>query len=63
MATVAGATYEKISDIKAQVATAMAWVRVGAGATTRYVQITYEADINTGTSDGLKPYLKASKTK
>ena len=58
-----GATAEQIAAIIAQVTIAVSLARVGAWSTTHYVHNTYEADINTGTPDGLKLYLKAVEAK
>ena len=41
----------------------MSQARVGAGATTQYVQNTYKSDINPGAPDELKLYLKSAKSK
>ena len=57
------ASAKQIAQIIAQVTIVMQGVRVGAGATTQYVQNPYEADINPSTPDGLKLYLKAVEAK
>ena len=59
----AGATAKQIAAIIAQVTIAMYQARVGSGETTHYVQHPYKADVNTGTHDGLKLYLKAVEAK
>ena len=56
-------TDEQIAAIIAQVTVAMQRARVGAVATTHYVQNPYEVDINPGTPDGLNMYLKAVESK
>ena len=58
-----GDTPKHIFDIVAQVTAALSQARVGAGATTQYVQNPYKADINPGTSDGLEMYLKVVEEK
>ena len=57
------ASAKQIAQIIAQVTIAMQGVRIGSGATTQYVHNTYEADINPGTPDGLKLYLKLVEAK
>ena len=56
-------TAKQIAEIIAQVTITMQGARVVAGATTQYVQNPYKADINPGTPDGLKLYLKAVEAK
>ena len=56
-------TDEQIAAIIAQVTVAMQRARVGAVATTHYVQNPYEVDINPDTPDGMKLYLKAIESK
>ena len=57
------ATDEQIAAIIAHVTVAMQRARVGALATTHYVQNPYEVDINPGTPDGLNLYLNAAESK
>ena len=57
------ASAEQIANIIAQVTLMMQNARVGAGATTQFVQNPYEADINPGTPDGLNLCLKAVEAK
>ena len=63
MAAVIDATLKKFSDIITEVTAAMDQARASEGQTTQYVHNPYKMDINPGTSDGLKLYLKAVKKK
>ena len=57
------ASAEQIANIIAQVTLMMQNARIGAGATTQFVQNPYETEINPGTPDGLNLCLKAVEGK
>ena len=57
------ASAKQIANIIVQVTIAMQVSRVEAGANTPYVQNPYKADINPGTPDVLKLYLKLVEAK